>query len=102
MIIFSRRLLREGVIGLTLYNGFLDRPWLKDHEINVTLGEQFLRHAEYIAEVIGWEHVGVGSDLDGGLGREESPVEIDSGRYSQNSGRSPPLKSVTRFLVKIG
>ena len=26
----------------------------------------------------GWEHVGIGSDLDGGFGRDESPAEIES------------------------
>ena len=32
----------------------------------------------HIAEIAGWAHVGIGSDLDGGFGREESPEEIDT------------------------
>ena len=33
---------------------------------------------EYIANLTDWSHVGIGSDLDGGFGREESPIEIDT------------------------
>lgn len=69
---------RDGVIGLVLYNAFLEPRWREDRSIPVTLQEHARRHAEHIAEIAGWEHVGIGSDLDGGFGREESPREIDS------------------------
>jgi membrane dipeptidase len=69
---------RNGVIGLVLYNGFLDPGWTRDRSVVVTLQDQLRRHAEHIARLVGWDHVGIGSDLDGGLGREESPVEIDT------------------------
>ncbi len=69
---------RDGVIGLVLYNGFLDRRWRDDRSVVVSLKDQLRRHAEHIARISGWSHVGIGSDLDGGLGLEESPVEIDS------------------------
>lgn len=69
---------RGGVIGLVLYNGFLDQRWSMDHSVDVSLGDQLRRHAEHIASVGGWECVGIGSDLDGGLGLEESPVEIET------------------------
>lgn len=69
---------RNGVMGLTLYNGFLEPLWKKDKTISVTLKEQFQRHAAYVANLTGWNHVGIGSDLDGGFGYEESPLEIDS------------------------
>ena len=36
------------------------------------------RHVEHIAQVAGWAHVGIGSDLDGGFGREESPDGIET------------------------
>jgi membrane dipeptidase len=67
---------RAGVIGLVLYNGFLEPKWEEDHTIEVSLGNQLRRHAAYIADLTDWSHVGIGSDLDGGLGLEESPVEI--------------------------
>jgi membrane dipeptidase len=69
---------RGGVIGLVLYNGFLEPHWKQDRSLIVSLDEHLRRHANYIAELSGWNHVGIGSDLDGGLGLEESPVEIDS------------------------
>jgi membrane dipeptidase len=69
---------RDGVIGLVLYNGFLEPRWKQDKSITVTLNEHLRRHAHYIAQLGGWNHVGIGSDLDGGLGLEESPFEIDT------------------------
>jgi membrane dipeptidase len=69
---------RNGVIGLVLYNGFLEPRWKHDKSIPVTLDEHLRRQATYIAHLGGWNHVGIGSDLDGGLGLEESPLEIDT------------------------
>jgi membrane dipeptidase len=69
---------QNGVIGLVLYNGFLEPRWKRDRSIVVTLNEHLRRHADHIAHLAGWNHVGIGSDLDGGFGREESPVEIDT------------------------
>jgi membrane dipeptidase len=69
---------RGGVIGLVLYNAFLDPRWRLDKTIPVTLGHQFRRMSEYMAGIAGWDHIGIGSDLDGGFGREASPLEIDS------------------------
>lgn len=31
-----------------------------------------------MAQLVGWDHLGIGSDLDGGFGLEESPLEIES------------------------
>ena len=69
---------RGGVMGLVLYNAFLDPRWRKDKSTRVTLGDQFLHQANHVAELVGWEHIGIGSDLDGGFGKEQSPVEIDT------------------------
>jgi membrane dipeptidase len=69
---------RDGVIGLVLYNGFLEPRWRTDRTISVTLREHLRRHAEHIARIAGWQCIGIGSDLDGGLGLEESPQEIDT------------------------
>lgn len=69
---------RDGVIGLVLYNAFLDPRWKQDRTIPVTLNDQVRQHAEHIANLTNWNHVGIGSDLDGGLGLEESPLEIDT------------------------
>ena len=69
---------RGGVIGLVLYNGFLEPGWKGDQSASVTLDEHLRQHANYVANLGGWEHLGVGSDLDGGFGLEESPSEIDT------------------------
>jgi membrane dipeptidase len=69
---------RDGVIGLPLYNAFLDPHWRQDKSIPVTLDGQVRRHMEYLAELVGWSHVGIGSDLDGGFGLGESPAELDT------------------------
>jgi membrane dipeptidase len=67
-----------GVIGLVLYNGFLDLSWKQDKTKDITLKHQFKPHAEHLAKLVGWDHIGIGSDLDGGFGREESPIEIET------------------------
>ncbi|QIN81592.1 peptidase M19 [Rubrobacter tropicus] len=69
---------RGGVVGLVLYNGFLEPRWRQDKTVPVTLEKHLRRHANHVAGLVGWEHVGIGSDLDGGLGLEESPSEIDT------------------------
>lgn len=69
---------RNGMIGLVLYNGYLDRRWRNDRTLRVTLSEHLAQHANHIARVGGWGVVGIGSDLDGGFGLEETPEEIQS------------------------
>jgi len=69
---------RGGIIGLVLYNGFLEPGWKGDQSVSVTLHEHLRRHADRVAHVCGWRHLGIGSDLDGGFGLEESPSEIDT------------------------
>ncbi len=69
---------RGGVIGLVLYNAFLELRWKLDKSLPVTLSEHLRRHASHMAGLVGYSHIGIGSDLDGGLGLEESPVEIDT------------------------
>jgi membrane dipeptidase len=69
---------RGGVVGLNLYNQFLHPGWSSDGEKPPVALEDVRRHAEHIAGLIGWAHVGIGSDLDGGLGVQETPAELDS------------------------
>src|SRR5690606_993010 len=49
---------KGGVVGLNFYPGFLT------HEARGTL-QDLVRHAVHIAQVIGPEHLGLGSDFDG-------------------------------------
>ncbi|HEX9116919.1 MAG TPA: membrane dipeptidase [Anaerolineae bacterium] len=82
---------RGGVIGLVLYNRFLEPAWAGDRSIRVTLEEHLRRHAEHMARVAGWDHVGIGSDLDGGFGLEESPVEIQTIADLHKVGTAVPV-----------
>jgi membrane dipeptidase len=67
---------RDGMVGITLVNHFLAHGWAPG-DAPVTVAE-WGRHAARIAAVTGWERVGIGTDLDGGVGRDETPVEIDT------------------------
>lgn len=69
---------KQGVIGLVLYNGFLKQQWQDDKTIQVSIDNHVRHHAEHIANLSSWNIVGIGSDLDGGFGRDESPLDLDS------------------------
>ena len=69
---------RGGVIGIILHNGFLEPAWTSDPSIPVTVDVHVRRHVAHVAEIGGWATVAIGSDLDGGFGREEAPEEIDT------------------------
>jgi membrane dipeptidase len=84
---------RGGVIGLVLYNAFLEPRWRQDRSIVVTLAEHVRRQAEHVARVAGWGAVGLGSDLDGGLGLEESPLEIETVADLQQVGAVVPAEA---------
>ena len=83
---------RGGVIGLVLYNGFLEPRWKRDYSGPVTLRKHLRRHAAHVAGLGGWEHVGIGSDLDGGFGLEESPQEIESVADLYRAGAAVPAE----------
>ena len=61
---------RDGLVGIVLYNEFLG-------EGAVTL-ETILAHIEHIVGLVGPDHVGFGSDLDGGFPPTMAPQGIDS------------------------
>ena len=84
---------RDGVNGLLLYNRFLEPRWEKDKSIPVSMYEQLQRRANYMADLIGWNHISIGSDLDGGLGLEESPLEIDTVADLNKIGAVVPLEA---------
>ncbi|MEY3141729.1 MAG: hypothetical protein RLY21_222 [Planctomycetota bacterium] len=60
---------RDGWIGLNLYGRFL----AADRRATILDG---VAHTMHVARLAGAERVGLGSDLDGGFGREAYPVEI--------------------------
>jgi membrane dipeptidase len=68
---------RGGVVGITLVNYFLAPGWAPGGE-RVTIAGHWASHARHVASVTGWECVGIGTDLDGGVGLDETPEEIDT------------------------
>jgi len=71
---------RDGMIGGVLFNKFLTPDWEKNgrRKESVTLAD-FVRQLQHIYEVAGdTEHVGIGSDFDGGFGSESIPAEMDT------------------------
>jgi membrane dipeptidase len=70
---------RDGVMGIVPLNGFLDWDW-KDHggrdSINL---DHVTAQIDYVCQIAGnTNHVGIGTDFDGGYGVESVPHEIDT------------------------
>jgi membrane dipeptidase len=63
---------RDGVVGVVLLNAFLDARWTRANRVPITL-DHVKRHLAHHASLIGWNRVGIGSDLDGGFGSLETP-----------------------------
>ncbi len=89
---------RNGVIGIVLYNAFLEPRWRKGKTIAVTLTEHVRRHLAYLASIAGWEHIGIGSDLDGGFGLDGSPQEIGTVADLERVGEVVPAAARERVL----
>ena len=70
---------REGVTGVVMNNHFLKAGYRKrDPKESVTL-DDVAAHIDHVCQLLGSaDHVGIGSDMDGGFGREDAPAEIES------------------------
>lgn len=71
---------RGGVIGVAFDAWMLKTGWVRGVSTNedVTLST-IVDHIDHICQLAGnVNHVGIGSDLDGGFGREQSPVDLDT------------------------
>jgi membrane dipeptidase len=68
---------RGGVIGINFYDRFLIPP-AEHGKRRATLGD-VATHLKHMCDVIGdARHLGIGTDMDGGLGREQIPIEIET------------------------
>jgi membrane dipeptidase len=71
---------RQGVIGAALDTWMLLPGWVRGQSSNenVTLAD-VVDHIDHICQLAGnSSHVAIGSDLDGGFGREQSPRDLDT------------------------
>jgi membrane dipeptidase len=70
---------RDAVIGAVLYNAFIVADYYKNMPKERVGLADLIRHIDHICQIAGnTRHVAIGSDLDGGLGRDEIPRELDS------------------------
>jgi len=66
---------RGGVIGVNLFDKFLLPP--EQHGSRRATLDDVVRHIEHLASVMGHtRQIGLGSDMDGGFGREHLPREL--------------------------
>jgi membrane dipeptidase len=70
---------RGGVMGIVPYNRFLKKGWdFADGRVGITL-DTVVAHVDYVCQLVGdAEHVGLGSDFDGGFGLESIPLGLDT------------------------
>jgi membrane dipeptidase len=71
---------RDAVIGAPLDNWMIVPGWKTGHtpRSEATL-EKVVDHIDHICQLAGsHDHVAIGTDLDGGYGTEQSPVEIET------------------------
>ena len=68
---------RGGVMGIVPYNRMLQSGWTsRDPRLPLS---RVVEALDYVCQLVGnARHVGIGSDFDGGLGRESVPAEINS------------------------
>lgn len=71
---------RDAVIGVALDVWMFTTGWTVGHASNQGLGlEKAVDHIDHICQLSGdCMHVGIGSDLDGGFGREQSPPDLNT------------------------
>ena len=67
---------RDGVIGINFYDVFLLSP--NPAKRRATL-QDVIAHIDHICNIAGSAaHVGLGTDMDGGFGRDQIPAEIQT------------------------
>jgi len=72
---------RDGVIGLPMFNHFLSAGYEEDSPKETVTYATVADHVDHICQLVGSaKHVGIGSDCDGGFGREHMPAELDRHR----------------------
>ncbi|MGC9357468.1 MAG: dipeptidase [Anaerolineae bacterium] len=68
---------RRGVMGIVPFNRMLEPGW-SESDPRLPL-RRVVEAIDYVCQLAGSaEHVAIGSDFDGGLGRESIPAEMDS------------------------
>ena len=76
----KRTIQRNGIIGLVPVLPFLMTDWKPaDGRTRFSLESVFIEQIDHICQLAGdAQHVGIGSDYDGGFGLEHAPEDVDS------------------------
>jgi membrane dipeptidase len=77
---------RDGVIGVAFDVWMMQFGWVSGSASNPRVPlARIVDHIDHICQIAGSSrHVGIGSDLDGGFGREQSPHDLDTIADLQN------------------
>ena len=85
---------RDGIIGVVPYNRFLISGWGPGDGREVVGLEHVANQIDHICQIAGnTNHVGIGSDFDGGFGVQKVPAEIDT---------IADLQKLTPYLTEKG
>ena len=72
-------LARDGVVGICMYNPMLQHGWRQGDRKDVVTLAHVVAAMDYICQMAGdAQHVGLGTDFDGGFGAESAPAELDT------------------------
>jgi membrane dipeptidase len=70
---------RDGLIGVVPYNRFLVNGWKSSDGRRAVGLHHVVAQIDHICQISGdAQHVGIGSDFDGGFGVQDTPAEIDT------------------------
>jgi membrane dipeptidase len=71
---------RQGVIGVAFDNWMIRPGWTRGARENERVTQAHVaEHIDFICQLAGnSQHAAIGSDLDGGFGREQSPSDLDT------------------------
>jgi membrane dipeptidase len=71
---------RQGVVGVAFDDWMLSPLWDPQAQDNTGINlETVVDHMDHINQLAGnAQHTGIGSDLDGGYGKEQSPADMDT------------------------
>ena len=75
-----KALIANAVIGASFDNWMIKSGWKKGvSSANEVTLEQIVDHTDHICQIAGnAKHCGLGTDLDGGFGKEQSPHDLDT------------------------
>ncbi len=84
---------RSGIMGIVPLNDFLDRGWKSRGGRESISLKMVAEQIDHVCQLAGnSDHVGIGTDFDGGFGLQSTPIELDS---------IADLQKMTYFLQEL-